>query len=251
MRFALLSLAFLLAPVALLAEAIVLGLSDDEVAISATFEGKEILIFGAIRRDVGSNLDGALGVIVTIAGPDEAVVVRRKDRRFGIWVNVEAVEISTAPAFYALATNAPLADILDPIEDVATRISLDRVIQGVGAADGASQNFVDALIRIRQGDATYQVLEGGVQVDEETLFRTSISLPAALTEGDYAAEIYLTRDGEIVDVYTTTIPVEKVGLERWLFRLAQDQPFVYGVMSLAIAIFAGWAASAVFQLARR
>ncbi|MEL7462007.1 MAG: TIGR02186 family protein [Pseudomonadota bacterium] len=251
MARALFALWLLLTPLTAWAEEIVLGLSDDQVAISATFEGKEILIFGAIRRDAGVNLDGKLGVIVTIAGPDEAIVVRRKDRRFGIWVNVEAVDIGTAPAFYALATSAPLAEILDPLEDEATRISLDRVIQGVGAAEGASQAFVDALIRIRQGDKTYQVIEGAVQVDEETLFRTSISLPAALTEGDYTAEIYLTRDGAIVDVYSTTIPVEKVGLERWLFRLAHDQPFVYGIMSLAIAIFAGWAASAVFQLARR
>lgn len=251
MARALFALWLLLTPLTAWAEEIVLGLSDDQVAISATFEGKEILIFGAIRRDAGVNLDGKLGVIVTIAGPDEAIVVRRKDRRFGIWVNVEAVDIGTAPAFYALATSAPLAEILDPVEDEATRISLDRVIQGVGAAEGASQAFVDALIRIRQGDETYQVIEGAVQVDEETLFRTSISLPAALTEGDYTAEIYLTRDGAIVDVYSTTIPVEKVGLERWLFRLAHDQPFVYGIMSLAIAIFAGWAASAVFQLARR
>ncbi|MEL7104431.1 MAG: TIGR02186 family protein [Pseudomonadota bacterium] len=251
MARALFALWLMLTPLTAWAEEIVLGLSDDQVAISATFEGKEILIFGAIRRDAGVNLDGKLGVIVTIAGPDEAIVVRRKDRRFGIWVNVEAVDIGTAPAFYALATSAPLAEILDPVEDEATRISLDRVIQGVGAAEGASQAFVDALIRIRQGDETYQVIEGAVQVDEETLFRTSISLPAALTEGDYTAEIYLTRDGAIVDVYSTTIPVEKVGLERWLFRLAHDQPFVYGIMSLAIAIFAGWAASAVFQLARR
>ena len=246
----LLSCLLCLVPLCSIAEEIVLGLSEDEVAISATFEGKEILIFGAIRRDRGATLEGDLGVIVTIAGPSERLVVRRKDRRFGIWVNVEAVEVGSAPAFYALATNAPLAAILDPDEDVATRISLDKVIRGVGAAQGSPGEFVDALIRIREGDETYQFLEGGVQVDEETLFRTAISLPAALTEGQYRAEIYLTRGGKIIDVYSTAIPVEKVGLERWLFRLAHEQPFVYGIMSLAIAIFAGWAASAVFRLAR-
>lgn len=251
MRTVLLALALLLAPSLVGAESIVLGLSEDEVAISATFEGKEILIFGAIRRDSRNTPDGELGVIVTIAGPDENVVVRRKDRRFGIWVNVEAVDIGAAPAFYALATNKPLDEILDPVEDVATRISIEKAIQGVGgASEGSAQAFVDALIRIRDGNESYQYLEEGVQVDEETLFRTSISLPAALTEGDYAAEIYLTRDGKIVDVYTTDIPVEKVGLERWLFRLAHEQPVIYGVMSLAIAIFAGWAASAVFRVIR-
>jgi len=41
-----------------------------------------------------------------------------------------------------------------------------------------------------------------------------------------------------------------VGLERFLFSLSREQPLLYGLMSLAIAIFAGWAASAVFQVIR-
>lgn len=244
------TIAICLAPMALAAEEIVLGLSDDEVAISATFEGKEILIFGAIKRQGAPQDDGDLGVIVTIAGPDTPVVVRRKDRRFGIWVNVEAVDVIAAPAFYAIATNGPLDQVLAEVEDAARSISLPRAIRGVRSADDSAEEFVDALIRIRRSDQAYQILEGGVQVDEETLFRTAISLPAALTEGDYRAEIYLTRAGRIVDAYTTEIPVEKIGLERWLYRLAHDKPFAYGIMSLAIAIFAGWLASAVFRLVR-
>ena len=33
------------------AEEVVLGLSRDEIAISTTFDGDEILIFGAVRRE--------------------------------------------------------------------------------------------------------------------------------------------------------------------------------------------------------
>ena len=45
-----------------------------------------------------------LDVIVTVAGPLQRVVVRRKDRVAGIWVNAEAAEIDAAPAYYAVAT---------------------------------------------------------------------------------------------------------------------------------------------------
>ena len=47
------------------------------------------------------------------------------------------------------------------------------------------------------------------------------------------------------------IEVRKVGLERWLYRLALEQPFIYGIMSLAIAISAGWGASAAFRVFKR
>ena len=84
-----------------------------------------------------------------------------------------------------------------------------------------------------------------------SLQKRNISLPANLTEGDYTAEIYITRGGDIVDVYVTRIPVLKVGLERWLYRLAHDNAVLYGLMSLAIAIAAGWGASAIFSAFKR
>ena len=89
-----------------------------------------------------------------------------------------------------------------------------------------------------------------VVVDEQTLFRTAIEMPANLTEGNYVIRIFLTRGGEVVSSYDTQIDVHKVGLERWLFSLSRQQPLIYGLMSLAIAIAAGWGASAIFKLFR-
>ena len=232
------------------AEEIVLGLSQDEVAITATFEGSEILVFGAIKRDAPVP-EGMQGLIVTVAGPDDAVVVRRKDRRFGIWVNTDDVKVDAAPTFYAVATSGPMSDVLRATEDLRNQITLRSAIRSVGTNVMDSGNFTNALIRIRSEQRLFQVLEGAVDFEEGTLFRTAIKLPANLVEGDYEIRIFLTRDGTIVDQYNTAIPVQKVGLERWLYNLAHENAVLYGLMSLAIAIAAGWGASAVFSLLRR
>lgn len=246
----LISLIILLAAPAFAEEEIVLGLSQDEVAITATFEGSEILVFGAIRRD--SPLpSGLLGVIVTVAGPNVPIVVRRKDRRLGIWVNVDDVKIDAAPSFYAVATSAPLKKILRASEDLHNRISLPQVIREVGTNVLDSRSFSRALTRIREANGSYLTLEGGVDLSRDTLFETRIAMPANLTEGYYRTRIFLTRDGNVVDSYLTTIPVKKVGLERWLYNLAHQQAILYGLMSLAIAVAAGWLASAAFGLLRR
>ncbi len=245
-------LAFLvLAALPAQAEEIVLGLSRDEVAITANFDGSDILIFGAIKRDKPAPDTGPLGVIVTVAGPDLPVTVRRKDRRLGIWVNTDAVEVDAAPSFYAVATNGPLNEVLRDTEDLRNEITIRRAIRSVGADVDDSRAFTQALIRIRAGNELYQVLEGGVDLEEDTLFRAAVNLPANLTEGDYEARIFLTRSGVIVDEYVTVIPVHKVGMERWLYNLAHDNAVLYGLMSLAIAIAAGWGASAIFGLLRR
>ncbi|MBT7906506.1 MAG: hypothetical protein HN582_03325, partial [Marinovum sp.] len=96
----------------------------------------------------------------------------------------------------------------------------------------------------------YQLRENTVAVDQQTLFRTSIEMPANLTEGNYKTRIFLTRNGRVVSDFETDIDVRKVGLERFLFALSRENPLAYGLMSLAIAIFAGWSASAVFQFIR-
>ncbi|HKL68198.1 TIGR02186 family protein [Salibaculum sp.] len=235
------------------AEKVVLGLSRDEVAITATFDGSNILIFGAIKREAPIPADTELEVIIALAGPSEPVTVRRKERVAGIWANVDAVEVDAAPSFYAVLSSAPLDEALSAVEDLRNDITIPRAIRSVGAPMNVkdSEAFTRALIRIRERAGLYQVLENSVDLEEDTLFRGQVTLPANLTEGPYRTRIFLTRDGSIVDVYETEIAVNKVGLERWLYELSRNQPLLYGLMALAIAVAAGWGASTGFRLLQR
>ena len=235
------------------AEEVVLGLSQTEVAITTNFDGSEILIFGAVKREKAIPQGDPLQVIVAVQGPSERLTVRRKEKRFGIWVNVDAVEVDAAPSFYAVATSAPLSDVITATEDLRYKISIPSAIRSVGAPMNVedSQSFSDAVIRIRKDNALYQLNESSVEFSEATLFKTSIAMPANLTEGEYRTRIYLTRSGEVVSEYEGAIDVRKVGLERWLFTLSRQQPLIYGLLSLAIAIFSGWGASAIFTSLQR
>lgn len=233
------------------AEKIVLGLSQDEVAITATFDGSDILIFGAVERDSPPPDGSPLEVIVTVAGPLRPVTVRRMERRFGVWANAQGVDVDAAPTFYAVATSAPMENVLSRIEDLRYKVTIPRAIRAVGTEVRDAGEFIEALIRIRITEGSYQRRIGAVSVENETLFHTRINLPSNLTEGSYTTRIFLTRGGQVLDVYETAIPVQKVGIERWLYSLAHEKPLIYGLLSLAIAILAGWGASAVFGLLPR
>ncbi|MGL4278856.1 MAG: TIGR02186 family protein, partial [Albidovulum sp.] len=113
---ALLPLLFL--PPAAVAEEVVAGLSHDSISITANFDGSDLLIYGAVKREEAIPQDSRLDVIITVEGPSEPVVVRRKSRSMGIWVNTAGVEIDRAPSFYAVATSRPLADVLSQTEDL-------------------------------------------------------------------------------------------------------------------------------------
>lgn len=225
------------------------GLSRDTINITANFEGSEITIFGAVSR-VAPAPEGDLGVIITIEGPSLPVAVRRKDRRFGIWVNTDAIEVDAAPSFYAVATTDMFGDVITATEDLRHQVSIPNAIRAVGIGVSDGEAFTDALIRIRESEDLYQLIEGGVTLRDQTLFDTSIQLPANLVEGDYRARIFLTRGGEVLDIYEQDITVRKVGLERFIYNLAHERPLAYGILSLTIAILAGWMASAVFRYIR-
>ena len=169
-------LVFVMAALPLRAEEqVVLGLSRDQVAITATFEGSDILIFGAVKREVAIP-ETPLDVVITVSGPSLPVTVRRKSREFGIWVNTDMVDLDAAPSFYAVATTGPLDQVLSDTEDLRHRVSIPRAIRSVGAASMVedSDAFIEALIRIKRDQDAYQMREGAVAIDQQTLFRTAI-----------------------------------------------------------------------------
>ena len=240
---------FMLLALPVKAEQIVADLSQSKVGISATFDGSEILIFGAISRSAPMPNDGPMQVIVTVSGPSEPVMVRRKDKKFGIWVNNGSVLIDNAPSFYSISTTDTLKNSLADSADLLLKVSIPRAIASVGAqiSSGNAPQFTKALMRIRTDNGLYNVREGAVEFMSDTLFRTSVDLPSNLTAGEYTARILITRNKAVVDVFETKLDVHKVGIQRWLYNLAHENAVYYGLMSLFIAIAAGWSASAVFS----
>jgi uncharacterized protein (TIGR02186 family) len=237
---------------ALAEEKIVSGLSQNRVSITADFDGSELLIYGAVKRE-SAIPDGKLEVIVTVEGPSTPLIIRKKDRVAGIWINQDRVRIDAAPSFYAVATTGPLNSILSETDNLRHRITIPRAIRAIGLTGEAtgSDDFVDALLRIRRDNGAYRSMQGAVQLSDETLFRTDIVLPANLTEGEYKVRLFLTRDGRVVDHQDRVIFVRKEGLERFLFNLSREQPLLYGLLALALAGLAGWGASEAFRLLRR
>jgi uncharacterized protein (TIGR02186 family) len=247
-----LALAAFLAVPAIAEETIVAGMSQNRVSITADFDGSEILIYGAVKRETPVPKDGSLEVIVTVEGPAGPVMVRRKDRVAGIWLNNAQVRVDSAPSFYAVATTGPLGSILSDTENLRHSITIERVIRAIGIASEADkpEEFVEALLRVRTNEGRYRVLQGSVELTEQTLFRADIVLPANLTEGDYKVRLFLLRDKRVIAAQERLIGVRKEGLERFIFNLAQERPLIYGLVSLVLAALAGWGASAAFRLLR-
>ena len=74
-----------------LTEGIQIGLSTDNVSITAGFSGADLTIFGSLENpDPLVARQGRYDVIVVLEGPPKPVVVRRKDRLLVVWFNLDS-----------------------------------------------------------------------------------------------------------------------------------------------------------------
>ncbi|HRO10568.1 TIGR02186 family protein [Amaricoccus sp.] len=235
-------------------ESVVTGVSTENIGLNATFDGSDLFVFGAIRRDAPIPPEAdPIDVVITIKGPPRNVRVRHKERRLGIWMNTESLPVRQVPSFYAIATTRPLEETLSETERLRYQIGMDEAVRRVGGHDTIEDTtvYTDALVRLKERSGSYQQRDGAVLVAEETLFQTSFHMPANLTEGNYIAQFFLVRDREVISSGTSVIRVAKTGIERWLYNLSRNRPLLYGLASVAAALAAGWLAAEAFRLARR
>ncbi len=248
LRILALALAFMASAVSA-QETVIVGLSQSNVAITANFSGSDILVFGAVKRSGELPADASpLDVVIVVEGPLQQVTVRRKEKKMGIWVNIDSVDIDAAPSFFTVATTAPLDDILPESLQREHAIGLEYAVRlPEQDLDAETETFNEAIARIRVANGLYSEREGAVNFSQETLFDTDIELPANLIEGDYTTKIFLIRDQEIVGQTSIQISVRKTGIERWIYNLAQEQALLYGLLSLLVALVAGYGASEIFR----
>ena len=80
-----------------------------------------------------------------------------------------------------------------------------------------------------------------------TLFRTGIPLPAEVPIGTYDVEIKLFSDGMLVTRAETAFEIVKVGFEQFVATSARQNGFIYGLVTVFMALMTGWMASIVFR----
>ncbi len=168
-------------------ETIEIGLSTETVAITSNFGGTDLTIFGALdNADPAIQRQGRYDIIVVLQGPSRDLVVRKKDRYLGVWINADSETFMGVPLSYSLASTRNLQDIAD--EQIYRQLSVGvrnfyLAPEYPGSLSGNIATFGNELreIKIRQG--LYSQRIGGVEFISRTLFRATLSLPANVPVG--------------------------------------------------------------------
>ncbi len=246
------ALAFLLiAPLVLGASEpkLVPDVSQREIEIRYSFTGAELLLFGAILYPGGRVPTDRVDVAVVVKGPVQPILVREKQKVAGIWMNVESERFRSAPSFYAVASSRPVSELVDERFAAIYELGLQnlQLSPGAGATPEERRRFEAGLIELQQRHQLYKEDPNGVEITDGVLYRARINIPARVQVGNYTAETFLIRDGRVIAAAVREIRIEKLGFERFVAEAADRWSLLYGVVAVAISLFLGWAASAIFR----
>lgn len=229
--------------------------STRQVAITSSFTGTEILVFGAVQNSVQPSPEaGTYDVIVVVEGMPAPIVVRKKSRVGGIWINTRSMRFASVPSYYAIASTRPVDEIADKAVLDAHAIGFDHVRMvpiahsRTEATDPAElKSFKEALIRLKENERVYIKSDFGVSFIGRSLFRATIALPPNVPVGPLTAHVYLFKEGQMLGEYDSRVMLQREGVERYIHETAMSRPFLYGLVTVLLAAGSGLAAAFAFR----
>jgi uncharacterized protein (TIGR02186 family) len=150
-------------------ETVQADVSTRSVAITSSFTGTEIVVFGAVDNSRQASAESGLyDVVIVLEGTPTRLVARRKSNVGGIWINTQSITFESIPSYYAIASTRPLDELADPILLRESDIGFEQVrmtpIRGweTGLSTADLAEFKSAVIRLKQKEGLYVQEQYGV-----------------------------------------------------------------------------------------
>ena len=225
------------------AQELIADLSQHLIQITSDFSGTELLVFGAVGTEIEAD------IVVIVRGPRDELVVRKKARVMGVWINTDSAVFRSVPSFYGIASTRPLDEIGGADMRRIMEIGLDglRLDPDPELDVGEVDEFRQALIGLRQADGLFPTEPGKVDVVGRRLFRAHIAFPAGVPVGTYVADTFLIRDGEVVAAQSSPLVVNKAGFGADIYDFAHEEASLYGLLAVVAAVMAGLTGNFLFR----
>ena len=235
------------------AERLVTTISRHQVMVNSSFTGTSIVLFGTVEQDNAAARRRTSGydLIVTVTGPKQTIVTRRKERVLGIWTNMASRTFVNVPSYIAVMSTQPFDKFTNADAMRRLKIGIDYMLlpeqNGPDLGNAKADPFRANFIRLKQEHQLYSQLTNGVTLLTPTVFRAEIPLPAEAPVGNYDVDIKAFAESAMLARTDSAFEIVKVGFEQFVAGAARDHGLLYGLTTAMMALMTGWLASVVFR----
>ena len=221
---------------------------NEDINITASFDGAKITVYGAIDPKLYNDTV----IIITVLGPSSKLKISKKKKYFGVWlVSANNSKLLNAPGYYAMATNDNNLTLANSEFLKENEIGWDNV--KINTAKGMSleedkEGYKNILKTFYKKRNLLVIEKSDIEIFEDTLFRVDFELPGTTPIGEYKVNTFLVnKTGYLLSSWQNNVKVTKGGMGAYLYDYSKNHSFLYGLLAALGAILLGLTASEIFR----
>ncbi len=222
--------------------------NHDHITIDFFYHGSTVSVKG--ESDPGVDL------VIKMTSPEGHQVLKQKGKVGGLlWMNVGQLKFEQTPNFYAVYSTKKLDEILNKEEQenyVIGYPALEKHIT-VTPVNGEEEKakWFDEFVKYKEESRVYAnsfgKIETKVNAQGQQEYFILTDWPYQAAPGDYLVTVYAVKKGKVVEQAESKVNVEQVGVVKTLATMAKNSAAFYGLLSIGIALGAGFGVGLVFR----
>lgn len=222
--------------------------NHDHITIDFFYHGSTVSVSG--KTDAGRD------IVIKITSPAGHQVLKQKGKVGGLlWMNMGTLKFENTPNFYKVFSTKGIDDILTADEQHKHVIGYNALedhitIEPISNTAERTRWFGE-FVKFKEASKLFAMKSGSISVSEPAEGYQEYSLvtewPYQAAPGDYTVTVYAIKNKKVVEQAQANIRVEQVGLVKALSGMAKNRPAIYGLLSIGIALGAGFGVGMVFR----
>jgi uncharacterized protein (TIGR02186 family) len=221
--------------------------NHDHITIDFFYHGSSVSVRGQADPDVD--------LVIKIAQPNGHEVMKQKGKKGGfLWMNVGTLTFGNVPQLYEVHSTKPIAALLGEEERTANAIGYEALARHAEIAplktEEEKARWFGEFVKYKESSQLYASSVGKITFSEDQGKHTyfiNTPWPYQAPPGDYLVTVYAVRDGKVVEQAESRVLVEQVGTVKALSSMAKNHGALYGLLSIMVALGAGFGVGLVFR----
>ncbi len=222
--------------------------NHDHITIDFFYHGNTVSVKGESDPDVD--------LIVKITSPEGHQVMKQKGKVGGLlWMNVGMLKFENTPNFYEIFSTKKIDDILAQDERDKFVIGYPALAKHVEISPAANEEektkWFNEFIKYKEDSKVYASSVGKIMTSALPNGRQEYYIltdwPYQAAPGDYLVTVYAVKNNTVTEQAEAKVNVEQVGMVKTLAAMAKNKAALYGILSIGIALGAGFGVGMVFR----